>query len=116
MVEYGNGQSGPERRLEKIEDCIKRKVSMKLVMWLFGGLSLFTVVIIGGAQWTIIDRIGKIETHTAVMAISISQAKIVLNNHRLATDQHEIRIRQLEKREASRHPEYFQWHDRQVDK
>jgi len=118
MAEY----TGPERRemppctvpckpisdkLDKIENCTRSKAPFKFVLWLFGGLAFFVVVIIGGTQWTIIDRIGKIETSTAVMAAAITETQNALVIHRNETDRHNDRIRSLELRESSRHPEYY---------
>ena len=71
--------------LRDMYDCIKNKVSFKLFTWIIGGLSLFVF----GTQFTIINRLGKIETSVAVMASEIIEARKDIK-------QHEERIRDLE--------------------
>ena len=111
MVEY----SGEERRncvvpckaiadeIKEIGKCVKSKVSIR---W-FYALTCFVVVIIGGSQWAIVDRLGRIETSVAVMASEALESKAALYRHAILDKEQSERIRDLELRESSRHPEYF---------
>ena len=116
MQQYG----GPERRtcsvpckpiadkLAIIEACSRKKVSMKLFLALVG----FVVIGIGGMQWNIVDRIGTIDTNLAVLAATVTETRDDLIKHDRETSGMETRIRNLELRESSRHPEYFNFLDK----
>ena len=107
--------AGPERRtcsvpckpiadkLDAINECVRKKVPMKLFLALVG----FVVIGIGGMQWKIVDRIGTIDKNLAVMAATVTETKNDLIRHNSETSDMSKRLRNLELRESSRHPEYF---------
>jgi hypothetical protein len=113
MLEY----EGPDRRtcivpckpisdkLDIIEECSRKKVPMKLFLVLIAVL----VVPIGGMQWKIVDSVGTIDKNVAVLAVAVTETRSDLTMH--DNERHKIdkRVRDLELRESSRHPEYFNW-------
>ena len=97
--------------LREIAKCVKSKVPIRLFIWIISGLSFLIVVIIGGTQWTIVDRIGKIEISTALLASEITETRSAVNRHEIRdedrTNIQDERIRDLELRESARHPGYY---------
>lgn len=111
MEEY----EGPDRRtctvpckpisdkLDIIEDCARKKVSMKLFLALVG----FVVIGIGGMQWNIVERIGTIDKNLAVLTSTATETRNDLIRHDKDSYKVDKRLRDLELRESARHPEYF---------
>ena len=65
-----------------------KNVSLKLFLSLMGALAFFTVVIMGGMQWSIKDSVSNIEKSVAVQAAvvtaqgeNISELKTVISEH-----------------------------------
>jgi len=70
-----------DKKLNDIWSCVKSKTPQKLFYWVVGGLIFFTVVIIGGAQWKIVEKVGIISTDVKVMAVTVDATKINLDRH-----------------------------------
>ena len=115
------GYTGPERRLappctvpckpisdklDVIEECSRKKVPMKIFLPFAG----FVLLGIGGAQWAIVEKVGAINTNLAVLTSTVAETKSDIRQDRILSNHMDKRIRELELRESSRHPEYFnQW-------
>ena len=76
-----------------------KNVSLKLFLSLMGALAFFTVVIMGGMQWSIKDSVSSIEKSVAVQAEvvksqgkNISELKTVLADHSKADDRKHSKI------------------------
>jgi len=70
-----------DKKLNDIWTCVKSKTPQRLFYWVVGGLIFFTVVIIGGAQWQIVAKVGVISTDVKVMAVTVTDTKINLDRH-----------------------------------
>ena len=68
-------------KLTAIERCVKSKTSYNLFFWAVGGIAAFVVVIIGGAQWLIVESVGEIRTDVRVMQVTVEATKVQLDKH-----------------------------------
>ncbi|MHA2065072.1 MAG: hypothetical protein ACXABY_11915 [Candidatus Thorarchaeota archaeon] len=85
-----------DEKLTEMKKCIdkvkKEKTPMTLFYWVTGGILAFCVVILGGAQWRLVntiserdtrllEMIGEIDTNVKVMKVTVESTKINLNRH-----------------------------------
>ncbi len=68
-------------KLTAINKCIKLKTPLKLFYWVAGGIVFFVVIVIGGAQWKIVDSIKDIDTNVKVMKVTVDSTQLSLNTH-----------------------------------
>ncbi len=98
--DYKGEERRLERRVEKLEECSKRKVSIKIfiavLLLVFGGSSI--------ANISVINKLNQLEVKLAVM-IEFTKK---IEYHALKMQGFDLRISEMELREAARHPEYFQ--------
>ena len=90
-------------KLELIFACLGKKVSMKL----FLALASFVFVVIGGAQWKIVESIGAISTNVAGLVATVTETKKNIEEDKLLFKTMSEKIRGLELRERERNPTYF---------
>jgi hypothetical protein len=43
-------------------DSLDKKMSSKIAMWVISGIAAFVVVVIGGAQWILVEKTAKIQS------------------------------------------------------
>jgi hypothetical protein len=84
-----------ETKFQQLMSCVKSKVSAKLFFWAFGGLAFFTVVVIGGFQWKILDKVSAINTSVQVMQVTVNNTQYDLRKH---TEKSETTFDKLGKR------------------
>ena len=68
-------------KLTAIEACVKSKTPYNLFFWAVGGIAAFVVVVIGGAQWLIVESVGEIRTDVRVMQVTVEATKANLDKH-----------------------------------
>ena len=87
-------------KLLTIEKCVKSKTPQTLFYWAVGGIAVFVVVVIGGAQWKMLDTIKDIDTNVKVMQVTVNSTQFSLNNHMIKServlDEYEKRLDSLE--------------------
>jgi len=87
-------------KLTKIENCVKSKTPQKLFYWAVGGIAAFVVLVIGGAQWKMVDSIADIDTNVKVMKVTVDNTKLNLDRHmnkaERVMDDYEKRLDSLE--------------------
>jgi len=69
---------------KEVTECIHKKIPARLYYWSFGGLCTFTVIVVGGFQWKILDQ-------QKVMNIGIEVVKTEVKNINSSVDYH-IRV------------------------
>jgi hypothetical protein len=85
---------------------VAKKIStllpQRIFFWLFGGLTFFVVIVIGGFQWKLLEKINEINTTTLLTNQKVEQTNIRLLDHMdLAKEgfiSHEREIDDLEQR------------------
>jgi hypothetical protein len=87
-------------KLSSIEKCIKSKTPQTLFYWAVGGIAVFVVIVIGGAQWKMFDTIKSIDTNVKVMNVTVTSTQYSLNTHMNKSerimDEYEKRLDSLE--------------------
>jgi len=68
-------------KLSAIEECVKSKTPQKLFYWAVGGIAAFVVLVIGGAQWKIVEKVNKIDTNVQVMQVTVNATQQGLDKH-----------------------------------
>ncbi len=68
-------------KLQAIEKCVMSKTPQKLFFWAVGGIAAFVVLVIGGAQWKIVDSVSEIRTDVKVMQVTVEATKMGLDKH-----------------------------------
>ncbi|KXH69836.1 MAG: hypothetical protein AM326_01815 [Candidatus Thorarchaeota archaeon SMTZ-45] len=68
-------------KLHEIELCVRSKTPQRLFYWAVGGIATFVVLVIGGAQWKLVDAIKEIDTNVKVMKVTVDNTKINLDRH-----------------------------------
>ncbi len=90
-----------DKKLSDIKRCIEGKTPQKLFYWVVGGLSAFVIIVIGGAQWTLVDKISEINVNTKVAVEKIIHIKERVNEHAVMDDgrheRYENDIRRIER-------------------
>jgi hypothetical protein len=69
-----------DTKLTAIEKCVKTKTPQKLFYWAVGGIAVFCVIVIGGAQWKMVDDIKDISTDVKVMKVTVDSTQQNLSN------------------------------------
>lgn len=91
-----------DKKLTAIQKCATGKVTNKLYYWSFGGLCFFVIIIIGGGQWKMLDKINKIDTNVQVMNATVQSTDYLLKTHiddaKHLFERHDDRLRTLENR------------------
>lgn len=87
-------------KLDAIERCVKSKTPQTLFYWAVGGIAAFVVIVIGGAQWKMVDSIKDIDTNVKVMKVTVDATQLSLNTHmgkaEGVLDEYEKRLDSLE--------------------
>jgi len=108
MTEFIDRRSGSERRVDppftcsvpckaidlkldaiskRLDSQMREHMPRKMFMWLFGGLSAFTVIIIGGMQWQMNNRISSISSTTKILEAKIEYVSYSMDKFITITNQ-----------------------------
>ena len=85
-------------RLKEIWSCLRDKVTSKVFFMLIIPLFGFVVVVIGGAQWAIYEKVNEIKTEMAIHTQQMIYAQGLLNSHiEIDAERHKEINREMEK-------------------
>jgi hypothetical protein len=96
--------------IDRVIACVGKKTPMRLFYWAFGGLCFFTVVVMGGLQWKILENQRMISVGIEVVKTKVEDMRGNLNYHVNIDDvrhfRNEDRINELFQQREEREKEW----------